>query len=124
MMPPRLLVVEDEPDLAEMLGLMLEGAGYQVAIAGEGRAALRLLREARFDLVVSDMLMPGLDGAGLAAAMRADPALRDVPLVLVSALGESAVPGVPHAAFLRKPFDLVALRATVVRLLAQAAARA
>ena len=65
------LVVDDEPDLAELLRLMLKGAGYRVAVARDGRAALRMLGEARHDLVLCDVLMPVMDGPGLAAAMQA-----------------------------------------------------
>ena len=115
-MPRHLLVVDDEADIAAMVRLALEDAGYRVAVAGDGRAALRLLGEARYDLVLSDVMMPYLDGAGLAAAMRADPALRAIPLVLMSAAHAAAARGVPHAAFLPKPFDLDQLIRTVARL--------
>ncbi len=113
-MPPSVLVVDDEADIAGLLRLLLEGAGYRVAVAGDGRAALRLLAEARFDLVLSDMMMPFLDGVGLAAAMRADPALRDIPLVLMSA-AHTAAQVIPHAAFLPKPFDITDALTTVAR---------
>jgi CheY-like chemotaxis protein len=116
-----ILVVEDEPSLADILRLMLEMAGYAVAVAGDGRAALGRLAEARYDLVLSDMMMPLLDGAGLAAAMHADPALRAIPLILMSALHRSPDGAVPHAAFLRKPFDYERLLATVARVLGQEA---
>ena len=113
-MPPSVLVVDDEADIAGLLRLLLEGAGYQVAVAGDGRAALRLLGESRFDLVLSDVMMPFLDGAELAATMRADPALRDIPLVLMSA-AHAAAQAIPHAAFLPKPFDITDALATVAR---------
>ena len=115
-MPRSVLVVDDETDLAGLLRLLLEGAGYQVATAGDGRAALRLLAEARYDLVLSDVMMPYLDGVGLAAAMRADPALRDTPLVLMSA-AHAGAQAAPHAAFLPKPFDIKDVLATVARVL-------
>jgi CheY-like chemotaxis protein len=123
MMPRTLLVVDDEPDLVELMRLMLEGAGYRVVVAGDGREALRLLDQARCDLVMSDVLMPDVDGAGLAAAMHADPALHDIPLILMSAVHRAPAPMVPHDAFLRKPFDLEVLLATVARLLGPDAAR-
>ena len=116
-MPRAILVVEDEPSIADLLALALGAAGHQVAVAGDGRAALRRLAEARYDLVLSDVMMPFLDGAGLAVAMRADPALRDIPLILMSAVHRSPALSVPHAAFLRKPFDLGQLLATVERVL-------
>lgn len=116
-MPRHLLLVDDKADLAGLLRLLLEGAGYRVTVAGDGRGALRLLAEEPYDLVLSDVMMPYLDGAGLAAAMRADPAMRDIPLVLMSAAHGAAAQAIPHAAFLSKPLDIEAVLATVARLL-------
>jgi PAS domain S-box-containing protein len=61
----RLLVVDDEPEIAELLGEMLSGAGYEVMTAESGAVALAMLEEARFDAIISDLHMPDLDGAGL-----------------------------------------------------------
>ena len=116
-MPRTLLVVEDEPSIAELVRLILEGAGHRVTVAGDGWAALRRLGEAPYDLVVSDVMLPFLDGVALARAMQADPALRATPLVLMSAGHVAAVGVAPHAAFLRKPFDLEEFLAIVGRLL-------
>ena len=111
------LIVDDEPDLLELLRIMLEGEGYRVAVAGDGRAALGRLAAAPCDLVLSDMLMPRLDGEGLAATMRVEPALRDIPVILMSAAHRAPGAAVPHATFLGKPFDMGVLLATVARLL-------
>jgi two-component system NtrC family sensor kinase len=59
------LVVDDEPEIAELIGEMLSGAGYEVMTAESGAVALAMLAEARFDAIVSDLHMPELDGAGL-----------------------------------------------------------
>ena len=118
-MPRLLLVVEDEPSIADLLRLMLEGAGYQVAVVGDGRAALARLAAGPVDLALSDNMMPYLDGVGLARALAADPALRAIPLVLMSA-GPPPGDAAPHAAFLPKPFDLGKLLATVARALDEA----
>ncbi len=61
----RLLVVDDEPEIADLLGEMLSGAGYEVMTAESGAVALAMLEEARFDAIISDLHMPELDGAGL-----------------------------------------------------------
>jgi len=61
----RVLVVDDEPEIADLMREMLEGAGYEVASAESGAVALALLDEARFDAVVSDLHMPDVDGAAL-----------------------------------------------------------
>ena len=121
-MPRTILVVEDEPSIANLLVLALGAAGYEVAVAGDGRAALGWLAAARPDLVLSDVMMPLLDGLGLAAAMHADPALRDIPLVLMSAVHTLPDGAARHAAFLPKPFDLGELLATVARVLGPDAA--
>ena len=112
-----LLVVEDEPSIADLLHLALAGEGYRIVVVGDGRAALRRLAEGGYDLVLSDLMLPFLDGAALALAMHADPALRALPLILLSAAHGAAARAVPHAAFLAKPFDLELLLATVARLL-------
>jgi two-component system NtrC family sensor kinase len=61
----RVLVVDDEAEIAELMRAMLEGAGYEVATAESGAVALELLAEARFDAIVSDLRMPDMDGAAL-----------------------------------------------------------
>ena len=112
-----LLVVEDEPSIADLLNLTLTGEGYRLVVVGDGRAALRLLAEGGYDLVLSDVMMPFVDGLGLARAMHTDPALRAIPLILMSAAHGATVWSVPHAAFIPKPFDLELPLTTVARLL-------
>ncbi len=113
-----LLVVEDEPSIANLLALVLRTEGYQVEVVGNRRAALRRIAEEQYDLDLSDVMMPYLDGLGLARAMHADPALHAIPLVLMSAVHRSPNGDAPHAAFLTKPFNVDRLLATVTRLLA------
>jgi len=69
--PQRLLIVDDEPELAELVRETLEAAGYEVASAESGAIALALLMEARFDAIVSDLRMPGFDGTELWRAVQA-----------------------------------------------------
>ena len=61
----RLLVVDDEPEIVELMSEMLEGAGYEVMTAESGAVVLAMLAEARFDAIISDLHMPDLDGARL-----------------------------------------------------------
>ena len=117
---PTILVVDDEEPIAELLRAVLEDEGYRVVTAADGQAALEQLAEARPVLVLSDVMMPHLDGRALARALQADPAYRAIPLVLLSALGAASVAGVPHAAFVAKPFELDGLLVTVARLLREA----
>ena len=116
-MPPTILVVDDEAAIVELLQAVLDDEGYQVVTAGDGREALASLAAHRVALVLSDVMMPRLDGRELARAMRADPAHRAIPLILLSAASPAIAQDTPHAAFVSKPFDLDALLATVARLL-------
>ncbi|MFI5356407.1 MAG: response regulator [Opitutales bacterium] len=65
-----ILLVDDEKDIRDIAGLLLESAGYKVCCAADGRAALLALDEQPFDLVITDMLMPEMDGVELMAAIR------------------------------------------------------
>jgi CheY-like chemotaxis protein len=103
---PTVLVVEDEWVIAEVLAMTLADAGYQVITAANGRQALASLAETRPDVIVTDTMMPILDGPGLLAALAADPAHRDIPVILMSALDGAAAAKLVqgHRAFLGKPF--------------------
>jgi signal transduction histidine kinase len=115
----RLLVADDNADMRDYLRRLL-GARWDVTTVANGRAALDHIRAARPDLVVSDVMMPELDGFGLLAAVRGDPALRDLPVIILSArAGEEArVEGLQAGAtdYLAKPF---AARELVARIEAQ-----
>jgi CheY-like chemotaxis protein len=81
---PRALVVDDVPDVTEMLALFLQHAGYETVTAFSAQEALRVAREARFDVIVSDIGMPGMNGYELAAALRGLPDYTDVPMIAVT----------------------------------------
>lgn len=117
-MVPQLLIVEDEVPIREVVRAILEEEGYRVVAVGDGRAALAALAADRYHLVLSDMMMPHLDGVGLAKAMQARPELRTIPLILMSAVRPAQAQQVPHSAFIAKPFDLNDLLNTVERALA------
>ena len=115
----RILVVDDEELVREMLVHFLEGKGYQVLAAADGTRALEMFRRQRVDLVLSDVYMPGLSGLQLLIAIKElDPR---VPVVLISGRGE--VPTVVEALkagaenFLTKPLDLELLERVVERSL-------
>jgi two-component system, chemotaxis family, sensor kinase CheA len=121
---PRVLVVDDQLTVRELERTILESAGYRVAVADDGRAALALLeREGDIACVVSDVEMPGLDGLGLLAAIRALPDHRSLPVVIVSSLGdpEAITRGADAGAdawVVKSQFDQQALLETVSRLIA------
>jgi CheY-like chemotaxis protein len=120
--PPSILIVDDEFGLAEMLREMLRESGFEVSLAINGRLALEILEEGAVDLVLTDMMMPVMDGAELAAAMRSTDAHRDTPIIMMTSLPTAPVqPGGLFDAVLRKPFTPDLLLTTIHRCLAGAA---
>jgi DNA-binding response OmpR family regulator len=100
-----ILIVDDEFGLAEMLREMLRDDGYDVTLAINGRIAFDILRERRVDLVITDLMMPVMDGEELATAIRGDDAMRGVAVLLMTSL-PSLVPDDSglYDAIIRKPF--------------------
>jgi signal transduction histidine kinase/CheY-like chemotaxis protein len=113
---PRILIADDNADMRDYLARLL-GAQFDVAVARDGAAALAAARQYRPDLIVADVMMPVLDGVGLLRELRADAALRAVPVLLLSArAGEEArVEGWRAGAdyYLVKPFSARELVAQV-----------
>lgn len=110
-----LLVADDDASNQEMLARRLQRQGYQVSLAGSGLEALRLVRAQKFDLVLLDMIMPGLDGYQVLTRMKSDPALADIPVIILSSLDqENNVARCIEAGaedYVAKPFNSVFLRA-------------
>jgi CheY-like chemotaxis protein len=110
------LVVDDEFGVGEVLDTILTDAGHRVLTAINGKQGLARLAETTPDVILLDFMMPLLDGPGMLRAMAADPAHRDIPVIMMSSVDEDTVAGKcdRHVAFLRKPFrtrqvlDLVA----------------
>ena len=114
------LIVEDEFAIAGLLEMVLTDEGHRVLTAANGRQGLERLAEGpRPDLVISDYMMPVLDGAGLLRAMRESEAQRDIPCIVMSSMPEANVreriDG--YVAFVRKPFDLDAIVQLVATIL-------
>lgn len=109
------LVVDDDQVNRSLLVRGLEREGHRHATAENGRQALELLRAEAFDVVLLDIVMPQMDGYDALAAIEADPGLRHIPVIMISALGEldSVVRCIEMGAddYLPKPFDPVLLRA-------------
>ena len=103
----RILIADDSAELRDYLARLL-GARWTVETVADGEAALAALRRQRFDLVLSDVMMPRLDGYGLLRVLRADPLLEATPVILLSALAgkDDCVEGLQHGAddYLVKPF--------------------
>ena len=79
----KILIVEDEPDIQELLGAYLRDAGYETAAAGDGVAALALFQSQAFDLVVLDLMLPKIDGFGVCELIRRQ---SQVPVLMLTAL--------------------------------------
>ena len=113
----RVLVADDNADMREYLTRLLRTAGYQVTAVADGQAGLDAARAGLPDLVLTDVMMPRLDGLGLVAALRADPRTAPVPVVFLSARAgeEAAAAGLEAGAddYLPKPFSAVELLARV-----------
>ena len=113
----RILVVDDVADNREVLRRRLEREGHAVETAEHGRRALELVARHPYDLVLLDVLMPELDGYAVLDALKGDPATRDIPVIMISALDE--LPGIVRCIergaedYLHKPFDPVLLRARI-----------
>ena len=112
-----LLVVDDNADNRDLLRRMLEGQGYSVAAAEGGTECLELLDRRHFDLVLLDVIMPGLSGFDVLSRMRESDSLRGIPVIVISALDESsaAIRCIQMGAedYLPKPFDSVLLKARI-----------
>jgi two-component system phosphate regulon response regulator PhoB len=80
-----ILVIDDEPDLLELVRVNLDQSGYEVETAADGRQALAALRRRRPDLVVLDLMLPDISGTDLCRQMRADPEWADLPIIMLTA---------------------------------------
>ena len=88
--PPRVLVVDDDRDIRDLVTFKLEQAGYEVRQAEDGLQALEAVREWSPDLVVLDVMMPGLSGVDVTRELRADPATAATPVILLTAKAQEA----------------------------------
>jgi len=121
----KVLVVDDEEDIRELVRLNLAKEGYEVLDCDSGEQALSLSRAKQPDLIVLDLMLPGIDGIEVCRRLRADPKTAAIPIVILTAKGEDAdvVAGLEVGAedYVVKPFSGKVLAARVRRLLRRAA---
>ncbi|MHC4923493.1 MAG: response regulator [Planctomycetota bacterium] len=127
MKQPRILVVDDEPDLVELVRHHLARERYDVVTASDGETALQEARRRVPDLVILDLMLPGIDGLEVCRRLRADARTAGVPIVMLTAKGEEsdAVIGLAQGAddYVRKPFGVKELTARVAARLRAAEVR-
>ena len=120
-MPQHILVIEDEPSIAELISINLTHAGYTVSRALQADEALLLLRNTKPDLVILDWMMPGKSGVQFARELRSNPSTQAIPILMLTAKGEEAdkVLGLDAGAddYVTKPFSPKELVARVKALL-------
>jgi len=117
----RILIIEDEADLADLLGYNLRKAGYRADVAADGNAGLKRAMDERPDLVILDIMMPHLSGLQVARLLRTDPKTTSIPILMLTAKGEETdqIAGLQVGAddYVTKPFSMKLLLARVEALL-------
>jgi len=126
-MPATILTIEDQPDIRRLIQMTLEFQDFRVLEAGGGEAGLAIARKERPDLILLDVMMPGMDGLTVARTLAADPEMRDIPIVMLSALGmaNNVQAGLATGvrAYLVKPFSPFELLEVVGKLVGTPASR-
>ena len=121
-MAKSILIVEDDNNIADLLRLYLEKEGYQATIAADGTQGIDLYRKLRPDLVLLDVMMPGVDGWGVLRAIRQD---SQTPVIMLTAKGETTdkVSGLKQGAddYITKPFEMKEVLARIEAVLRRAA---
>lgn len=117
------LLIEDEPNIAEAIRFLLTRNGLRVSHAAEGAAALVLLRQDPPDLVILDHMLPGMSGLEILTAIRAAPESRDLPVMMLTARGRDREMAERAGAdrFMTKPFSNAEILAEIRVMLARAA---
>lgn len=119
---PKILVVDDEPDILKIVNFRLKKAGYEVAAATNGEDALDILREGKFDLILLDLVMPVMDGYEFYRIIKGDDGLKGIPVIVLSASAqkstiEDTCKELKVEGYLLKPFDAEELLCTVRKIL-------
>jgi two-component system alkaline phosphatase synthesis response regulator PhoP len=122
--PDHILVVDDDAEIRSLLGAYLQKNGYRTTVAADGKAMWAALARTGADLIVLDLMLPGLDGFGVCKALRADPATAAIPVIMVTARADESdrVAGLELGAddYVTKPFSPRELTARVKALLRRA----
>jgi phosphate regulon transcriptional regulator PhoB len=123
----KILIVDDETDIRELLSYNLKKAGFGVVAASDGEEALSMIRDGRFDLIVLDLMLPGIHGMELCSILRSNPKTAAIPVIMLTAKGEETdkVRGLESGAddYITKPFSPKELIARVKAVLRRSGER-
>ncbi len=112
----KILAVDDEPEMLNLMKFTLDKAGFEVATCDSGRKAMQAIADAKPDLLILDMMLPGVDGYSLLGEIAAEPAMKDMRIIVATALESARIllDKFPQAVgFLPKPFSGEKLLETV-----------
>ena len=113
----RVLIVEDDPALSELLTMVIDEQGYEVTAVASGLAAIEAARQLRPDVITLDLGLPDIDGQAVLDLLGADVRTSSIPVVVVSAFAEVLQPSSQVCAVIGKPFDLNGLLKTIARIM-------
>jgi phosphate regulon transcriptional regulator PhoB len=122
----KILVVDDEPDIVELVSYNLKKEGFEISSASDGEEALAKIRKEKFDFLILDLMLPGIQGMELCRILRSDPRTKNLPVIMLTAKGEEVdrILGLEIGAddYISKPFsprELVARVRAVMRRTAE-----
>jgi CheY-like chemotaxis protein len=122
-----ILIIEDEPDIRNFIGRVLELDGYNVLKAGDGSAGLAILEEYSIDMILLDLRLPGLNGWAVLREIKSTPRLSKLPVVVITAHADPSyrqrVLSMGAAQYLTKPLSVEQLSKTIAKILAKKATR-
>ena len=120
-MAGRVLLIEDEPHIAEAIRFILSRDGWEVEVLSDGGKALAAVAMDTPDLLILDLMLPGMSGLEILVALRADPATSNLPVLMLTATGQGrdreAAEFAGVSAFMTKPFSNTEIRAKVRSLM-------
>ena len=119
-MGKRCLIIEDEPVMQHLISAMVTRSGFEPLVASDAQQALRLAREAAFELATFDLMLPEISGLDLLQQFKADPQLKDMPIIIVSAAADQVewdtARRLGASAMLKKPFTLQEMRDAIQKV--------